>query len=399
MSIAVFIAGGDKNAGKTTLSLGLVSYFNEHFKGSAAFIKPLGQKTSALKGAKVGQDSYLISQALQLGIPLNYSAPFATSDGIAEQYIRTGEPVDMIRKVRKAFKYLSNKYEIVIVEGTGHPGVGSVFNMSNATVASQFQVPVILVLDGGIGSTIDKFNLCRAMFDNMKVRIIGVVINKVLPTKIEKIKGILDPWFLERGYQVFGYIPYRSSFTLPSLGVLKKELEAVDLYFNPEGENRSVDGYITAFGSVKEVLKSIEDNPKSVLVLSASRQDVIDAVIARKLSGSLTGDILAMILCGGSQIDKWVVKSCRKSDLPLFQSLQPVEKTAFRLNKKVFKVEPEEHFKIGEIVKLVKKHVDMDAILQHLQEDSTMEKKARGIITRALRVPMKFFGRIIGKNG
>ncbi len=39
MNYGIYIAGGGKDAGKTTLSLGLVSYFKEHFPGQCSIYK------------------------------------------------------------------------------------------------------------------------------------------------------------------------------------------------------------------------------------------------------------------------------------------------------------------------------------------------------------------------
>ena len=52
---------------------------------------------------------------------------------------------------------------MVVYEGTGHPGVGSVVDLSNAEVAKQLESEVILVLEGGIGNTLDRLSLCKAV--------------------------------------------------------------------------------------------------------------------------------------------------------------------------------------------------------------------------------------------
>ncbi len=124
---------------------------------------------------------------MDLGIPVKYAAPFSTSSGAAEKFIKTGEPSDLKKKIRRSYNYLNSKYKYVVVEGTGHPGVGSVFNLSNADVASMLDIPVVLVLNGGIGSTIDRFSLCVEPFRSRKVKLLGVIINKVLPEKMDKV--------------------------------------------------------------------------------------------------------------------------------------------------------------------------------------------------------------------
>ena len=50
---------------------------------------------------------------------------------------------------------------MVVYEGTGHPGVGSVVDLSNAEVARQLESEVILVLEGGIGNFLTAFLSAR----------------------------------------------------------------------------------------------------------------------------------------------------------------------------------------------------------------------------------------------
>ena len=366
----IYLAGGDKDAGKTTLSLGLVAHFKKRLPGGAAFIKPLGQKTTLLDGSYVGQDSYLLDRALDLGISLDHSAPFAASSGAAKNYITTGEPTDILKRVKKAYRSLESNYDMVVVEGTGHPGVGSVFDLSNGRVANQLGTPVILILDGGIGSTIDRFTLCASLFRQERVRIAGVVLNRILPEKMDQVKEILTPWFDKQRIPILGFIPYHRPLVNPSLGVLQRDLKAEAVFVGDGGLNSLVSGYVSAFGSTDEVLQQLSAKPGSALVVSATRTDVIDAIIARQFSNEFSGAPKAVILCGKPAANglgiRYVADACTQMKLPLFWTEKPACKTSSRLQSKIFKVEPDESVKIDEIVGLVEKHVDTDRIMEIL---------------------------------
>ncbi|MCP4647189.1 MAG: AAA family ATPase, partial [bacterium] len=226
MAKGLYIAGAGKDAGKTTLSLGLLEEFRRILPSGVAFTKPLGQKTTLVEGEQVGQDSWFVDRALDMGLSLENSAPFAASPGSAARYIKLGEPSGLAGRIRRAYKALGKKGRMVLVEGTGHPGVGCVFDLSNARVAKILGTPVILVLDGGIGSTIDRFSLCASMFYHYDVPILGVVINRIIPAKMESVKFLLGKWFAERDIPVFGYIPYEDSIARPSLGIIQRAIGA-----------------------------------------------------------------------------------------------------------------------------------------------------------------------------
>lgn len=399
MNLGIYIAGGGKDAGKTTLSLGLVSYFKDRMPGGAAFIKPIGQKTVTQEGATVGQDSYFLDHALRLGLSLEKTAPFAASTGAALKYINTGEPGDLPARIRKAYKYLAGRHDIVIVEGTGHPGVGSVFDLSNAQTAACLDVPVILILDGGIGSTIDRFSMCEALFKLENVRILGVIVNRILPKKMEKVKEALTPWFERKGIPIFGFIPYDDILSIPSIDVIGKELDAEVVSLYGVDPDHPISGFVTGFGSVDEVMKNIEDNPFCALVLSSGRLDVLNALLARKLSGLLEHKPGALVLCGRKEIEPWIHKACEKLGLPLFFSRTTADKAVQRLFKRVFKVEPDEAVKIEEMVRLIREHVDIEAILQQLQSPAMRgRKQKKGILSGIIATPVRLLRKIFSKR-
>jgi len=62
---------------------------------------------------------------------------------------------EQMADIRRAYlnivKSTSNNSSSVIIEGTGHAGVGSIVGASNARVAAELGADVILVVNGGLG--------------------------------------------------------------------------------------------------------------------------------------------------------------------------------------------------------------------------------------------------------
>ena len=65
--------------------------------------------------------------------------------------------------------------------------MGSVADVSNADVARVLNAGVVMVAEGGIGSTIDKLSLSLARFQAYNIPILGIIVNKVFPEKIEQV--------------------------------------------------------------------------------------------------------------------------------------------------------------------------------------------------------------------
>src|ERR1051326_7069880 len=180
----VFIAATRQNDGKTTTSLGLLSALQKYFP-RIGYIKPVGQRFVEIEEQKIDEDTVLMDHVYQLNCPLVDMSPIAVEPDFTRKYLESSNNDTLVRKIKKAFDRVAWEKDFVLCEGSGHAGVGSVFDMSNAQVASILGAKVIIVTGGGIGKPIDEVSLNKALFDKEGVEIIGVIINKVLGTKVD----------------------------------------------------------------------------------------------------------------------------------------------------------------------------------------------------------------------
>jgi len=112
--------------------------------------------------------------------------------------------------------------DIVLAEGTGHCGVGSIVGLNNAKIASLIGADMVLVCNGGLGSAFDELELNRILCQHYNVRVAGVIINKVIPDKLEQTehymrKAMKQAW----GVPLLGCIPDRPFLGCPALADLE----------------------------------------------------------------------------------------------------------------------------------------------------------------------------------
>src|SRR4029078_2769136 len=106
---------------------------------------------------------------------------------------------------------------------------GSVFDLSNAQVAKILGAKVVIVTRGGIGKPIDEVALNQALFEKAGVEIIGVIINKVTPEKIDYIADFARRGLKRRGLELLGVIPQHEILSHPTLRSILEELGAEQL--------------------------------------------------------------------------------------------------------------------------------------------------------------------------
>ncbi|MBI5078680.1 AAA family ATPase, partial [Candidatus Saganbacteria bacterium] len=174
----IYVAATRQNDGKTIVSLGLMAALKKRIE-KVGYIKPVGQHYLVIDGKKVDKDAVLVSQVYGLPDSLVNMSPVAVPRGFTEDYIRHGKKEILARRIKRAFHKLAQENDFILIEGTGHAGVGAVFDMSNSEVAALLHSKAIIVSIGGIGKPIDEIMLNKAMFDQKGVEVIGVIINKI----------------------------------------------------------------------------------------------------------------------------------------------------------------------------------------------------------------------------
>jgi len=212
----IFVAATRMDDGKTTTSVGLFSALQERFS-RIGYIKPVGQRFVEIEGAKIDEDTVLINDTYRVRTPLRAMSPIAVEPDFTRRYLSGGITHQLHDRVRTAFDIAAWEKDFVIIEGTGHAGVGSVFDLSNATVAKLLQAKVIIVSRGGIGRPIDEISMNLALFEKHGVEVIGAIINKVVPDKMAMLKEYATLGLAKLGLPLLGIIPLHNELYKPTV--------------------------------------------------------------------------------------------------------------------------------------------------------------------------------------
>ena len=148
-------------------SLGLFNAICKRFE-KVSYMKPVGQQYYMIEDKKVDKDALLFKNVYDLQDDFSDMSPIAVPRGFTKNYIENPTPKKYSDQIINAAENLKNK-DFLLVEGTGHAGVGSVFDLSNAQVAKLLRLKVILVSLGGIGRSIDEIMLNRLFLIYMEL--------------------------------------------------------------------------------------------------------------------------------------------------------------------------------------------------------------------------------------
>src|SRR5712672_3785003 len=221
----VFIAATRMNDGKTTASLGLIAALQEHYP-RVGYIKPVGQRFVEIEEQKIDEDTVLMDAVYQLDCPLVDMSTIAVEPDFTRKYLQSSNNEALVKKIQHAFDRVAWEKDFVLCEGSGHAGVGSVFDLSNAQVAKILDARVIIVTQGGIGRPIDEVSLNKALFEKEGVEIIGVIVNKVLPGKVDYVTEFVRRGLKRKGLDLLGVVPHKRILSSPTVDCVREELKA-----------------------------------------------------------------------------------------------------------------------------------------------------------------------------
>lgn len=192
-------------------------------------MKPVGQKHILVDGKKVDKDVVLFKNWFQLQARASTMSPVVVPNGYTRDYIDGKyNKRNQIDVMHSCYNDLEQQSDMVLLEGTGHSGVGSVIELNNAQVAAELGAKVVLVGTGGLGSSFDELELNRLAFEHYGVEIAGVILNKCLPSKIDMLRDyftrlVTDRW---KNVPLLGLVPQNEFLLKSSLSDLKKHLGA-----------------------------------------------------------------------------------------------------------------------------------------------------------------------------
>jgi len=360
----VYISSIYQNAGKTTVALGLYKLFVER-KLSTAFLKPVGQQTVPIGKVNIDKDSYLIGEVYHCRRKLKEMSPVTIPPGYTQKYIFNPNPDELRHKIINSYNKLIKGEDAIIIEGTGHAGVGSVVDLSNGDVARMLGSKVLIVSEGGIGRSIDEIMLNKALFDLNGVEILGVIINKVIPEKYDRISRTLRQGLKNKNIRLLGVVPLDPILRDPTVERLMTKFKLKLLCGSRENLAQRIRNTIIAAMEPENMVHYISDG--TLILTSGDRVDNIMVAVSSHLimQGKRTR-VAGLILSGGLKPDTKIMDLLKKSQIPVLMSDADTYTMAGEIERFICKIEKTDKDKISEARQLVKKYVDVNGILNNL---------------------------------
>jgi BioD-like phosphotransacetylase family protein len=360
----LFVAATRQNDGKTTTCLGLFAALQQKLS-RVGYIKPIGQRFVKLEDYLIDEDTVLFDRTYDIRTPIQSMSPVAIDSTFTRRFLDDPEGMHpmLIDKILRAFDRSAYEKDVIIIEGSGHAGVGSICDLSNARIARLLGAKAIIVARGGIGKPVDELALNKSLFDKFGVEVIGAILNKVDPARMDVVRNYTARALDRLGVPLLGILPATETLTFPNLAQVVEAVDGRWLNGKAAGQHNRVLNVVVGAMTANSLIDYIK--PGVLVITPGDREDVLLLTIAAcSVSGQkpLAGIVLTRNILPSPHIMEMIAQT----SIPVVISREESYTVASRINSMTVKTQPQDADKIPVIKKLVADNVDLQAILNGL---------------------------------
>eukprot|EP00668_Euglena_longa_P015375 GGOE01019449.1.p1 GENE.GGOE01019449.1~~GGOE01019449.1.p1 ORF type:complete len:394 (+),score=146.66 GGOE01019449.1:35-1183(+) len=382
MSRAIYVAATKQYIGKTTTCCAILSGLRQHYP-RVGYMKPVGQIDAEVIGEdgqtlKVDKDVRLFREFFDLKhCSYHDMSPILIRRGYTKRFLNGQiEAAQQLADIKDAFARLQAVNDYVVLEGTGHCGVGSIIGLDNAWVAKQLGLEMVLICSGGLGSAFDELALNHLKCEEHGVRIRGVIMNRVAADKhdqtVHYIRKALQRWDVP----LIGCVPYYTYF--PTLRDLEALFKGVALSGQDQSDRvfESIELAATSLPEFRKVVH-LPKFQETLWILHATRIDLLEAVLEHIRDVTARGGHWGggLILAGATQhaglpskdIEAKIGSIISGSNVPTLRVVDGITQTMGRIKDYLeganLNLSADDHTRPNAAIKHITSHLDFSKLL------------------------------------
>jgi len=360
MAKKIFIAASGQNIGKTTISISLLHLARQKY-GRVGFMKPLGPKPTMLRGQSVDKDAALIAQVFGLTKDLRYMSPVVVYPETSRQAIDGEISLPGLKeRILSAYAELERRCDFIIIEGSGHPGVGSVLKLSNAAIARMLNAPVLMVTGGGVGNVIDTVSMNTALFKLEGAEVRAVLVNKLFTEKRETTLDYLSRALADQPFALIGGFDYKTVLANPTLRRISRLLD-LPLHGNRREVGRIINHVQIGAASTQRVTEMLRES--TLLLVTSSRDELLVTLANLYQMPEYRSLVSGLIIPGISEVSTITQRIIDRSNIPYLRTDKHSTAELYRIiTEDVSKITAEDTEKLDLVRSLAEQRLDFDAL-------------------------------------
>ena len=337
----VIIASLRKNAGKTTVMVGLTKALNKKI----GYLKPFGDRLIYNKKRLWDYDSALFASIFALS-----ENPEDMSIGFDHSKLRYMYDENITReKVAELAANMAQGKDILFVESGRDLAYGISVYLDAASLARYLGGNLVIVISGDENTVFDDITYIKKNMDLSGINFKGVIINKV--QNMDDFKETYLPRIQEIGVPVLGVIPYQKELTYFSVNYLSERLFA-KVITGEDYLNRTVKNIFIGAMSVNAALQQpLLKKEGSLIIAGGDRTDMILLALDYHAVG--------IILTNNVVPPSHIISKASERNVPLLLVTYDTYETARRIDSMEPLMTRDEKQKIELLGKLIQENVNI----------------------------------------
>ncbi|GAA4234393.1 phosphate acetyltransferase [Postechiella marina] len=359
MSKGIYVATIEPNSGKSVVVLGLMRMLLGK-TAKVGYFRPIIEDT------KVGEiDNHINTVISYFEIDINYKKTFAYTRSQVLDLYNKGKSGDAIDEIIKKYKYLEERFDFILVEGTDFSHENSSLELDiNLLISKNLGLPAIIVSQGdgkSLSEVVDNVQLAHDTFKE-EVDVLSIMTNKVNPNDVETLKSLLKGR-INSGTDIT-VIPKIKSLASPTLKEIVKKLDGTIL-FGADMTNNQAESYSVGAMQLRNYLTHLKEN--AVVITPGDRADIILGALQANISKNYP-KVSGIILTGGLIPEEPILKLIEglSSVVPIIS----VKKGTFNVTNIIGKIKSriyaENIEKIETSIATFEKHVETEKLSEDL---------------------------------
>ncbi|MFI1773086.1 phosphate acetyltransferase [Thalassobellus citreus] len=359
MSKGIYVATIEPNSGKSVVVLGLMRML-------LGKIAKVGYFRPIIEDTETGEmDNHINTIISHFEIDINYKKTFAYTRSEVLDLYNKGKAGEVIDEIIKKYKYLEERFDFVLVEGTDFSHENSSLELDiNILISKNLGLPVIIVSQGDnikLPEIVDNVQLAHDTFKE-EVDVLSIMTNKIKTEDVSTLKTLLKERINE-GTDI-SVIPKIRSLASPTIKEIVKALEG-NILFGKDMVNNQVENFGVGTMQLRNYLNHLKEN--SLVITAGDRADIILGALQAHISTNYP-KISGIILTGGLIPEDTILKLIEglSSVVPIIS----VKGGTFSITNSIGKIKSriyaENTEKIQTSISTFEKHVNTDKLADKL---------------------------------
>jgi len=266
--ISLYVGSTSEYSGKTLVCIGLGKKFQSDGI-SVSYFKPLGRLPVRVGKLLTDQDAVSMQEILGLQDPLDLVCPVVLTQDLAIQaYTKKMKNVE--KKVVEAYRKISRNRDLILIGGTSNLDEGSFLDIPGKELIKKLRAKAILVDKCETDILVDPI---LAASEFLGSSLIGVVLNRVAPGRIDYFKRRIIPFLKREGIEVLGMIPQDTLLSAISVGELCDSLGG-EILCSPEKADELVEHFMIGAMNIEGALRYFRKVQNKAVITGGDRPDI-----------------------------------------------------------------------------------------------------------------------------